>query len=683
MKLKKILGLTLSAALAVSAVVPWTGMTVFAVDEQQGTNDLQPRIIVDKDLTINYYDENNCLVKTENDVLKWDELLSDWVEENIEDQNFTDRFGNEYEYLDCDYDYLDGQLMHYTVSVYGKKIIQEDDIHYANEIRLYIGDNLKQYINENMGKISVAHLEYDSEYTRMTWAGKYYVNADITGGQTSIPDGFDSDTYQDFYAGVTFLDWDISEDEHIYFSLDELEVSYDWNTKYLVGNWGELWNTAIITVDLKDAPVAETKIITIQHVDENQNAFPNIKNDQVEVDADTDMQKWADENIKDYIKDIEGYEYDTAITFGERIIVKYKPTTVSPPVEGKYPYDVKHIVDSAVKDSENYKTNDLDVTVSANDYAGYKVKEVRYDGQVIPANADGTYSVLLVNPNYNVIEIYYEEAVEEGRYPYDVKHIVDGAVKDSENYKTNDLDVTVSANDYAGYKVKEVRYDGQVIPANANGTYSVLLVNPNYNVIEIYYEEVEDTDVWNYTVKHIKDNYAVSTETLTDDNGIVTINPMTFEGYEVDRVLFRGEEIPAEANGTYKIALANMEYNLIEVYYAEKVEPTDPDDDDDDTPNYPYIPSNPGTEDIDDDETPLAPGSGEVIDDDTTPLAPSVPDAIPGSPEDGNPAGETIEDDDVAKTDAPPQTGRKVAGSLALLAGAAVVAAVTLKKREN
>ena len=67
----------------------------------------------------------------------------------------------------------------------------------------------------------------------------------------------------------------------------------------------------------------------------------------------------------------------------------------------------------------------------------------------------------------------------------------------------------------------------------------------------------------------------------------------------------------------------------------------------------------------------LAPGAGE--------------EAVPGGPSEAaeEPVEEPIDDDNAPKTDAPPQTGRKAAGSLALLAGAAVVAAITQRKKDN
>ena len=110
-------------------------------------------------------------------------------------------------------------------------------------------------------------------------------------------------------------------------------------------------------------------------------------------------------------------------------------------------------------------------------------------------------------------------------------------------------------------------------------------------------------------------------------------------------------------------------------------QPTDPSDNDNDN-----------TTDITDPETPLAPGTG--IDDGNTPSNPGAEDAVPGGPNSGPSDGDSAEEEemndeetplssgsDAVKT--PPQTGRKAAGSLALLAGAAVVAAITLRKKDN
>ena len=114
--------------------------------------------------------------------------------------------------------------------------------------------------------------------------------------------------------------------------------------------------------------------------------------------------------------------------------------------------------------------------------------------------------------------------------------------------------------------------------------------------------------------------------------------------------------------------------------YRKDTDPTDPDEpddsDDDDRPSSGggYFPSRP-EEEIDDDTTPGAsnPGDGSGS-------------AGPGGAGDGAVAVEdptdTLGDNDVPRVNAP-QTGRKIAGSIALLAGAAAVAVVTLKKRKD
>ena len=105
-------------------------------------------------------------------------------------------------------------------------------------------------------------------------------------------------------------------------------------------------------------------------------------------------------------------------------------------------------------------------------------------------------------------------------------------------------------------------------------------------------------------------------------------------------------------------------------------EPSDPSD-----PEDPYIPSRP------DPEEPSEP-SGEEIEDPETPQTsfpaedPSVPDAIPGEP--SAPAEETESiDDEETPLAQPPQTGVKVAGSLAVLAGAAAAAGLISRKRRG
>ena len=117
------------------------------------------------------------------------------------------------------------------------------------------------------------------------------------------------------------------------------------------------------------------------------------------------------------------------------------------------------------------------------------------------------------------------------------------------------------------------------------------------------------------------------------------------------------------------------EFPVPEVTYtvADTSEPSDPGPD-----NPPYIPdggdeeepSEP-TEEIPEEETPQT----SLPTDDT-----SVPDAIPGEP--SAPSTEEIPDNTTPQTAQPPQTGARAAGSVVLLAGAAVVAALTLRRKK-
>lgn len=117
--------------------------------------------------------------------------------------------------------------------------------------------------------------------------------------------------------------------------------------------------------------------------------------------------------------------------------------------------------------------------------------------------------------------------------------------------------------------------------------------------------------------------------------------------------------------------------------YRKDTDPTDPEE-----PTDPDRPGSGGG------YYPSRPGGDEEIDDETTPEAPNPGDgsgsagpggagdgAVPVETPDADP-GEELGDDNVPLVEAP-QTGRKIAGSIALLAGAAAVAVVTLKKRKD
>ena len=190
---------------------------------------------------------------------------------------------------------------------------------------------------------------------------------------------------------------------------------------------------------------------------------------------------------------------------------------------------------------------------------------------------------------------------------------------------------------------------GQKLTANIQATTGEVgsyPVNENANY-KWYYQDSPDTVLGTEPV------YTVTSDNL---NRILCVD-VTVEGYD--------------GSATWTAAAAVAE---------APVEPEEPDD------NPPYVPGGSGSGNRDDDEdtddtsdvTPDNPG-------DVTPgtpgdAAPGTPgDATPGTPGDATPGTPGASgEDDVAQ---PPQTGAKAAGSLAVLAGAAAVAAITFKKR--
>lgn len=254
---------------------------------------------------------------------------------------------------------------------------------------------------------------------------------------------------------------------------------------------------------------------------------------------------------------------------------------------------------------------------------------------------------------------------------------------------------------------------GQLIPETvALLGYEVKEVQPEENgVVKVIFKDAEAAET--YSVKHVFAEGTPDGVTFADGSSIILD---TYEenyvripaqgvkdGYVIDKVeVYKGDVLFTTYTGNYDYMYTYLsDAPVTLVYYVSETpvdptpdpdpdpDPEEPDDNTDDT-NDPYIPTRPGggDEDIDDPDTPTTdlPGD-ETIDDGETPLAPgdAVPgtpgDAVPGTP--GDVSGEEIGDETVPQTNAPPQTGVKVAGSLGLLAGAAVVAALTLKKRKD
>ena len=239
-----------------------------------------------------------------------------------------------------------------------------------------------------------------------------------------------------------------------------------------------------------------------------------------------------------------------------------------------------------------------------------------------------------------------------------------------------------AVNQFSGYEMVEY-----LVKDEGSGSFDVVYyyrlkdgTNP-YKSITVYYVDEDGNAIDDpYVVKNVPVNTSVT----------------KWAGDEANKREYLYDEIYTE-DGLYEFVTyaAKDEDNIINVYYRLKgaTDPEDPDDPDnsgDDDRRPPYIPptgnsdrddNDNDTTTINDDDTALAPGPG-----DGTSSAPGgeMGDAVPGTPGGANPGdpSEVIGDDAVPQVEAP-QTGRQVAGSLALLAGAAVVATLTLRRKKK
>ena len=221
----------------------------------------------------------------------------------------------------------------------------------------------------------------------------------------------------------------------------------------------------------------------------------------------------------------------------------------------------------------------------------------------------------------------------------------------------------------------------------------MVLTDGTNEIILNYNRSVKDVE---YTVKanylvldengKIVESYAnVVVGTGTGETGeTVTVDPAAYSLYEGKLYKFHSAGVSTSivlTDGTNEIVL-NYRYTL----KSDTSTPSEPDTSEPDD-RYPPRPD----PDDDDDET--------VIPDESTPLAPGTDDGTGAVVVPEGPGGDdtVIDDDDVPLASlpteeidgdetpvaAPPKTGVKTAGSVALLAGSLAVALATLKKRHS
>ena len=243
-----------------------------------------------------------------------------------------------------------------------------------------------------------------------------------------------------------------------------------------------------------------------------------------------------------------------------------------------------------------------------------------------------------------------------------------------------------AVNQFSGYEMVEY-----LVKDEGSGSFDVVYyyrlkdgTNP-YKSITVYYVDEDGNEIDDpYVVKNVPVNTSVT----------------KWAGDEANKREYLYDEIYTE-DGLYEFVTyaAKDEDNIINVYYRLKdaADPEDPDDggdgDEDSKPPYISPVDDSDRDDRDDrgdrddeeeetttiDENPIPEASASGGDsgkkDDNVVKAENGPDGMGGST--------SIDNSDVPLVNRAPQTGRQAAGSIALLAGAAVVAALTLHRKRK
>ena len=333
----------------------------------------------------------------------------------------------------------------------------------------------------------------------------------------------------------------------------------------------------------------------------------------------------------------------------------------------------------------DYQINDGWIFVEVRPIATTKTVGVNYwDVENNVQVSEGTVTVAIDANNVNMSQLDVPDGYELTGYIGDYQ-INDGwiyvEVKPAEGTRTVGLNYWDVVNN------KQVKEGSVVVDEDATyvNTSTFTDIPEGYELVWVGDLQIMDGWVWvevrpvegtrtvGLNFWDIENNKQVKEGAVVVDKDATYVNTSAFEdqvpkGYELVWI------------GDLQI---NDDWVWVEIRPVEAEEPDDSDDDDSESGSrYPYIPPVRGNSDRDDDDT--------TIDDDDTPLSPGTGegtnpgDATPGNPGDatsGDPS-DVIGDENVPKVDAP-QTGRKIAGSVALLAGAAAVAVVTFKKRRD
>ncbi|MGI5894283.1 MAG: hypothetical protein ACOX6P_06770 [Candidatus Merdivicinus sp.] len=466
-------------------------------------------------------------------------------------------------------------------------------------------------------------------------------------------------------------------------------------------------NVVVITLDYKGTtPTPDTRDITVKYVDRE---LKSIADDEIySVDIEVSTETWADNFIKeDNFKE----EIDNMTFSGEYSIDMATPDTVyllyteksTEPTE-VLDYTIHYGVQNIATDPATwYELDSIDgrianastpITVEIKSFTNFDFDKVVYNDEVIPA-VSGEYKVAHDTLKKADIYVVYTVSVPQpDQYAYSIVTYLDNSYYDGTGVLTttsDELDYTVPTLDGAsltaatfnGVDIMSIAEEGAQLHAD-----NLLKDELNVIVFEFTSDEVPpQVKDWRYEIRYVSGDTRLDTVTgdaEDQESKIVNIPIKSFDGYSFSKVTDgNGEQLLPSGNDVYKAPLvAEDEVTVITVYYTQTppVDPEEPDDKDDGDKQLPYIPPQPDTDDGEDLEEPDVP----LVDPgDLNPGTSTTDEAVKiDGPVTSTGDGETIDEDGVPQVDAP-KTGRRIASSLALLAGAAAVAVITFKKRND
>lgn len=645
MKLKKVFGLILSAAMAVTAVVPWTGMTVYAKDKDACKGHNVKYVVCD--------DENSGGEELSSPKEK---IYCGGSCDAIDASTSFTTEGGESWFPDATVLGKDGMTAYElgcscgsSVTVQGNTV----EFHYAaavqppeeadviDEIRFHVSDALNDKLTPTiLSAITEIRVQYEDPRWGMLWypcvydlLGDYYWTRDVDlGGDAAM-------TVENYMDIIKSFELFVTLDPHVTYTLSspevvDIEITKDHHTASPLEKNKTILNIYLDTPS--NPPASEQKIIV------NFNAYDH--------GAIVDAGEYASYTLSSKTPSAEILAPEVTANEG-------------------WSFDgwTGNLGGAKLADKEEFCFNDFkDLVTFDADGVGYIGFTANFkDNSVNPGEGktlriywaiDNPEGAEWVMPGYGS-DAWTETIAWSDK---DNTFVMPGlTVKDG--YELKGWSVSGTQGNYWDSNTSTFGLTGLIVE-DENGGY----VSITANVVAKQPEEADRIYVtFNQPWGDAKDavlfqnaegEYTQDYFTVETDRGTSVSAPSikVAEGYE-----FVGWQYANSSTWFKATDVFTEDYTALFAVVNKVVDP-----------NPPYIPDLPD-EDINDDNTPIAPPAAEEeIEDEETPLAPG-----------GDTSGEEIGDEEVPLVPAP-QTGGRAFGSLALLTGSAIVALVSLKKRK-